>query len=472
MSTLPLDHVLSISQLESTPAPGTPRDTELTVGNAFDDHLHRSEHNPDDDEKPTLTSAPPAPANREETAEQEKRETERTGAAEEAKGASEMASEENGSASEEPITEGERAGHEQRKTTGANLEQTGTLEAEITITPAEGAPETPASGRSASDSAAPIELEPDAVEKPVLDQAMTAEQEPIVWHERVIDEAQQPANHPSAKPLPNPAEAIPVPPTPTDDVDGGSLANARHESNTRADSPQTDSTTYAKSTTVELVRDIVSDDAAVRSDTLPKAAHPGGPSSADTSDADSARPTPTGNSEHAPPASNRLTSHLISGGPARHSDTPNVVGVDQARFIQRVARAFETAQNRNGPIRLRLSPPELGSLRLEVKLEGQVMVARIETETTTARSILADNLTALKDRLAQQDIKVEQFDVDLMDRQPGGMSDRPAENTDLDHQADRRPSASSDRNDEPETTNDAPPASGQLLDDGRLNVVV
>ena len=96
----------------------------------------------------------------------------------------------------------------------------------------------------------------------------------------------------------------------------------------------------------------------------------------------------------------------------------------QTRFVQRVTKAFEVAQQRGEPIRLRLHPPELGSLRLEVKVEGNVMLARIETETQSARTLLIDNLPVLRERLAEQNIRVEQFDIDLLDRHASAQEDQ------------------------------------------------
>jgi len=90
--------------------------------------------------------------------------------------------------------------------------------------------------------------------------------------------------------------------------------------------------------------------------------------------------------------------------------------VDRVRFVQRVVRAFESAAADGGSVRLRLSPPELGALRLEVTLRNGVMHAHVEAETPAARNLLLDNLPALRDRLAEQNIKVEQFDVDLADQ--------------------------------------------------------
>ena len=99
-------------------------------------------------------------------------------------------------------------------------------------------------------------------------------------------------------------------------------------------------------------------------------------------------------------------------------------GFQQARFIQRVTKAFQIAEQRGEPIRLRLHPPELGSLRLEVKLEGNLMVARIEAETQSARMLLIDHLPLLRDRLAEQEIQIQQFDVDLLDQRSTNADER------------------------------------------------
>ncbi len=50
------------------------------------------------------------------------------------------------------------------------------------------------------------------------------------------------------------------------------------------------------------------------------------------------------------------------------------------------------------------------------------MTARVEADTPSARNLLLDNLPALRERLAAHDIKVQRFDVDLMDRSGGGLA--------------------------------------------------
>jgi flagellar hook-length control protein FliK len=114
--------------------------------------------------------------------------------------------------------------------------------------------------------------------------------------------------------------------------------------------------------------------------------------------------------------------------------------VDPARFIGRVAKAFHTAQERGGTLQLRLSPPELGSIRLELTVKEGVMTAALETETAAARRVLLDHLPALRERLAEQNIRVERFDVDV--RREGGGSqadDRAAQHQQHNHQPDQPP---------------------------------
>lgn len=107
---------------------------------------------------------------------------------------------------------------------------------------------------------------------------------------------------------------------------------------------------------------------------------------------------------------------------------------DRVRLVQRVARAVQTAQERGGDLQLRLSPPELGSLRLQVKMTDGALTARLEAETPQARQVLADSMPQLRERLAEQNIRVERFDVDLMQSGGGGPSNLP----------DRRQDASQD----------------------------
>ena len=94
--------------------------------------------------------------------------------------------------------------------------------------------------------------------------------------------------------------------------------------------------------------------------------------------------------------------------------------VDRVKFLQRVSSAFRAADEQGGQIRLRLSPPELGSMRLELTLRNGLMTAHVQAETDTARNMLLDHLPQLRERLADHNIKIDHFDVELMNQSKGG----------------------------------------------------
>ena len=142
------------------------------------------------------------------------------------------------------------------------------------------------------------------------------------------------------------------------------------------------------------------------------------------------------------------------------------------RLVQRVSRAFQAMGNESGTVRLRLSPPELGSLRLEISVRQGVMHARMEVETQAARHALLDNLPALRERLAQQDIRVEQFDIDLSKDSTGGMPRQPSDQPQSDNQSGRRSSQPSGPQAVPATESTEPTQTAPNGGASQLNVVV
>lgn len=185
-------------------------------------------------------------------------------------------------------------------------------------------------------------------------------------------------------------------------------------------------------------------------------------------------PTTPGQATSAPTANqtqsevSRLSDRLI--GPARNSGpTPAARTAQQTRLIGRVARAFEAAQQRGGgPLRIRLHPRELGALKLELQVEQGVMTAKLEVETQAARTALLDSLPNLRERLDEQGIRVEQFDVGL-----SGGGDH-AEADLAEQQAEKGRSSRSQTTDSGEAGGEeqAPRDANPNIEDGGLNVIV
>ncbi|MDA1053686.1 MAG: flagellar hook-length control protein FliK [Planctomycetota bacterium] len=141
----------------------------------------------------------------------------------------------------------------------------------------------------------------------------------------------------------------------------------------------------------------------------------------------------------------RFAQHLAATTGDPNARGLNLTDADQARFVDRVARAVQATGERGGTLRIRLSPPELGSLTLEIKVQGGAVTARVEADTPAARSLLLENLPLLRERLAEHGMRVDQFDVDLTDRHPGGTPDGLQQN---DQRQEERP--------RPETTSHEP----------------
>lgn len=104
------------------------------------------------------------------------------------------------------------------------------------------------------------------------------------------------------------------------------------------------------------------------------------------------------------------------------AEPPALRDVERTRLVQRVARAFQHVDREGGSVRIRLSPPELGSLRIELSVHSGVMAARLEADNPLTRSLLLEHLPSLRERLAEQQIRVERFDVDLSQRDSSGGS--------------------------------------------------
>ena len=118
-----------------------------------------------------------------------------------------------------------------------------------------------------------------------------------------------------------------------------------------------------------------------------------------------------------------LDNAKAAGAPARQR-TDQQQEVDRVRLVERVAKALRTAQDRAAPLKLRLTPPELGVLRIELSVRNGALSAKLEAETPTAKMAILENLPALRERLTAQEIKIERFDVDLMQQPDGSPGER------------------------------------------------
>ncbi|TWU12949.1 Flagellar hook-length control protein FliK [Symmachiella macrocystis] len=132
-------------------------------------------------------------------------------------------------------------------------------------------------------------------------------------------------------------------------------------------------------------------------------------------------------------ATGQESTEPVLGGPApisQQSDVSRTVGttatttvetavdVQRPDFAMRVANAVRTSADNRQEVTMRLTPPELGALRIQVAVEQGKVSARIDAQSSAAQKILLDSLPQLKEALVQNGASVERIEVMLADNSP------------------------------------------------------
>ena len=83
-------------------------------------------------------------------------------------------------------------------------------------------------------------------------------------------------------------------------------------------------------------------------------------------------------------------------------------------FEKIVSTARLTTAGTMSELTMKLEPDHLGMMRVKISVdENNVMNARVQVESSEARSLIENNLHRLRESLAEQGIKVEKFSVDV-----------------------------------------------------------
>ena len=114
-----------------------------------------------------------------------------------------------------------------------------------------------------------------------------------------------------------------------------------------------------------------------------------------------------------PGPSRAVGSQATKSNPNGKTTEPGLSQQERVRVIQRIARSFNRLSTEGGTINLRLHPQHLGSVSMQVRLEGRSLSARLSTETAAARDAIMQDLPALRQRLADQGFDVTKFQVDV-----------------------------------------------------------
>jgi flagellar hook-length control protein FliK len=127
----------------------------------------------------------------------------------------------------------------------------------------------------------------------------------------------------------------------------------------------------------------------------------------------------------AAPAALQVHAGLFTGG----QPAGNNPGFNPAQIIEQVAYALQVGHAGGQEMQLQLSPPDLGSLQINVSVHDGVLSARLEAQSPTTQQILVDNLSQLKNSLTQQGVAFDRIDVRLAGSQTGSSSSGSAESS-------------------------------------------
>ena len=120
----------------------------------------------------------------------------------------------------------------------------------------------------------------------------------------------------------------------------------------------------------------------------------------------------------------------LSAGEGR-ADTESSDRVPQGRVVDYVVRVARANLGReNWQVQIRLSPPQLGTLRLDVSVRQGVLNMQVLAETAEAKHLIDSRLGQLRDALQQNGIMVERLEVDTR---------RPAPNESSQNNGDQSP---------------------------------
>ena len=100
----------------------------------------------------------------------------------------------------------------------------------------------------------------------------------------------------------------------------------------------------------------------------------------------------------------------------------------RVKLIQRVSKAFQHLGPEGGVIRLRLAPAEMGSVRVEMRIQQRKVAARVVAETEAASAALREHLPDLRAKLESFGMQVEQLEIETenLDQQGGSHFEDPS----------------------------------------------
>jgi hypothetical protein len=137
-----------------------------------------------------------------------------------------------------------------------------------------------------------------------------------------------------------------------------------------------------------------------------------GPSPGSPATSTGASPSVSGANGAAGEKSDSGGAHASRPDPEGDQETAGPDADDRAENVERVLRVLRGSLRREHTTTvIRMDPPELGALRLELDLRKEVLTLRMSAETAAAQDLLRDELDALRRGLEAAGIRLERVEI-------------------------------------------------------------
>lgn len=107
------------------------------------------------------------------------------------------------------------------------------------------------------------------------------------------------------------------------------------------------------------------------------------------------------------------TTNVATENQAAAPTGPVVDAKQVEQLMDRIASAVRQSQSTGQQLKIRLSPPELGALQIEVSLKNGEYSAKLEVQNRHAQKVINDNLAQLKEALVKTGVSLDRIDVQI-----------------------------------------------------------
>lgn len=120
--------------------------------------------------------------------------------------------------------------------------------------------------------------------------------------------------------------------------------------------------------------------------------------------------------ENDQPVSQQATASQSTPASGTQSNTPVAPAVDVKQIeqlVERIVGSVRQSQSTGQQLKIRLSPPELGTLQIEVSMKNGEFTAKLDVQNNQVQKVINDNIAQLRDALTKSGVAIDRIEVNI-----------------------------------------------------------